>query len=201
MKGSISNFLSGSSTQKPSNPGSQVLHIRPSPHDSKLLVVHPVGYPKDAPPMYSIKVSQSSKPNVVVSRGLMSPQSTVGHAIFHMFFSTTSELSVRGQPIPLKASHFSGKFTMDVPGIGRFKWKPNQLTGTSFELYDGAGMKLAKLGSAGLLAFGEKKLELMVPCDDFFLDLVLLSAMSVKEMSKIATEAVGEASSAVVGAA
>ncbi|KPM44543.1 hypothetical protein AK830_g1977 [Neonectria ditissima] len=198
MRGTISNFLS--STEKPSNPGSQIFQIRPSPHGHGLLVVHPAGYPKDAPPMYCIKVKPSSKPNVVLSRGPMSPQTTVGHARFH-FFSSTTELFVRGQPVPLKASTFSGKFTMDIPGMGKFKWKPNQLTGTSFELFDGAGRKLAKLGSAGLLAFGEKKLELMVPCDDFFLDLVLLSAISVKELSKIAGEAASGATEAVIGAA
>ncbi|KAH7121895.1 hypothetical protein B0J13DRAFT_159584 [Dactylonectria estremocensis] len=175
----------------------QEFRIRKSPHDSKLLVVHPAGYAKDAYPLYCIKPS-SKKPNVIVSRGPMSPATTVGFATLHSF-SSKIDASVRGQAIPMKGSAFSDKFTLNVPHLGTFKWKESFFSG-SLELYDSSGQKLAKLGSAGTFS-SEKKLELMVPCDDFFMDIVVLSGIAARQATKNAEEAVEGAVDAVSAAA
>ncbi|KAH7121410.1 hypothetical protein EDB81DRAFT_813901 [Dactylonectria macrodidyma] len=177
----------------------QEFRIRKSPHDSKLLVIHPAGYPKDAYPLYCIKPS-TKKPNVTVSRGPMRPDTIVGYATLHSF-SSKIDASVRGQPLPMKESTFSDKFTLEVPHLGTFKWKQSMFSGT-LELFDSSGQKLARLGSAGTFS-SEKKLELMVPCDDFFMDIVVLSGMAARQATKNAEEAVegaAEAVSAVAGA-
>ncbi|KAH8684125.1 hypothetical protein BGZ61DRAFT_455659 [Ilyonectria robusta] len=178
-----------------STPGSQVFLLRKSPNDPKLLVIHPDGYPMSAPPLYSVRVT-SKKPNVTLSRGYMSPENIIGYATVHAF-SSTNELSLRGQPMSMKQSMFGDKYSFTVPHMGNFKWKPSMFSG-SHELYDGSGQKLAKLGSGGLFS-SEKKLELMVPGDDFFMDLVVLTAIAAKEITKLG-EKVGEAGAEVAGA-
>ncbi|CAM1501209.1 Fc.00g103710.m01.CDS01 [Cosmosporella sp. VM-42] len=198
MKDLINRFLSGSSQGQASpTPGSQVFTISASSKDPSLRVLHPAGYPKDAPPLYSVSNLRHLTPNMVLSRGIPDHSNAVAFANFHL--SSPTDLTVHGQHIPMKMSQMSGSFTINYPPIGKLKWKPNPLTGSSFELFDSAGLKLAKLGSAGFPNLGDKKLQIFVACDGFLQELIILSALTAKDLTSTVNEAAGEVASAIAG--
>lgn len=180
------------------NQSSQVFSLRPSRRDSNLTIVRPAGYPADAPPLFSVRTSKTSKPNVVLYRGVAGPASSIGNARFHALSSTT-DLSLRGQKIDMKMIQMSGNFSLECPRMGKLKWKLDQLTGSALELCGDSGRRLAQLKSAGFPGAAKKKLEIFVPCDDFFLDLVVLSAVVAKALTKAMTEAVFEVMQAAAG--
>lgn len=103
-----------------------------------------------------------------------------------------------GQSMNMRFSQISGNCTLEPPAMGRMKWKLDMLTGRKIELHDGTGSKLAKLRPEG--KSGEKVLEILVPHDTRFLELVLLSGLTVKTMNSSMTEATGEILGAVLGA-
>lgn len=70
--------------------------------------------------------------------------------------------------------------------MGEMKWKVDKLTGSTLELKDSSGNKVAKLKSGG--GHGEKKLDILIPCDAFFVELVMLSGIAAKTISKIMTD-------------
>lgn len=77
----------------------------------------------------------------------------------------------------MKPGTLSSNQSFTYPPVGKMKWKSNFM-GTALELFDtGADRKLAryKLKFSGS---GGKRLELFVPCDDLFLDLVVLSGVA-----------------------
>ncbi|KAG4413587.1 hypothetical protein IFR04_013289 [Cadophora malorum] len=189
----ISRLISSSSG---GSPAASTFSIRSSPHIPDHIVVHPLGYPADVPPVFTI-VTSTSKPNVSIFRGHADPANKLGDAIMHTF-SSTIDLNHRGQTASLKENSLSGNFTLVSP-IGKFKWGVNQITGTGLELKDSSGTKLASLRSAGFPGSGERKLELVVPVDDIFLELIVLSAMTAKTSQKGTNDAVGEVVSAVAG--
>ncbi|KAF4467183.1 hypothetical protein FALBO_5966 [Fusarium albosuccineum] len=197
MRDLLSKVLYGSSLPQGSNDGSQILSIRASPQDGNLFHVVPDNAPSQAPPLYSI-TKRDSKPNYIVSRGFPAPDNTVATAAMHVS-STTVDLSVHNQPMVLKTSGFSENFSFETPHMGKFKWKPNQLTGSSYELYDQTGRKLAKFGSAGITRMGEKQLTIFVPCDEFFTVTIVLSIVSLKELNKITEKVAGKIIGEVVG--
>jgi hypothetical protein len=191
-------FSTSSSNPQGAMPPSRVLSLRPSPKDANLTVIHPAGYPADAPPLYSLVTSKTTKPNVLFFRGDPDPSSRIGDARFHSLSSTT-DMSLRGQPVRMKMSQLSGNFTIECPPMGKLKWHVNQLTGSSLELRDSSGGRLAQLKSAGFPGSGQRKLEILVPCDDFFVDLVLLSGMAAKILTKGVMDAASEVAQAVAG--
>lgn len=125
----------------------------------------------------------------------MRPECVVGHATLHALSSTT-DVYLRSQPLPMRESSLTGSFSVELPAVGKFKWKPNIWTMSSPELYDAADQKVAKLSSVGLTVRGQKKLEIMVPVADYFLDFVVLTAyavrMNINSNREIASE-VGQA--------
>jgi hypothetical protein len=135
------------------------------------------------------------KSNVILFRGDPDPKSTVGDAHFHSHSSTT-DLMLHGQPMRMKMNQITGTFTIRHPIMGDLKWKAHDLTGSSLELRDGGGRKLARLKSGGLRKSG-KKFEILVPCQDSFVELVLLSGMAAKAVKKATDEALAEVLGAV----
>lgn len=194
MRGLLNKVLYGSAA---SNNGSQVLTIQPHPRDDNLLVITPAGAPKDAP-LYSIYKKPSSS-SFVMHRGQPAPNNIIAMATMHLSTSKI-DLSVHNQPMVIKHSSMTGSWSFQTH-MGKFKWKVNKLTGTGFELYDQMGNKVAKYGSAGLTRFTEKQMSIHVPGDEFFIIMVLLSAVSSKALARIIDEVIGEVAGAVAGAA
>ncbi|KAF2802324.1 uncharacterized protein BDZ99DRAFT_349450, partial [Mytilinidion resinicola] len=170
---------------------SRVLSVRTSPKDANITLIHHAGDPISAPLLYSIVTLEGTKRNLLVYRGIPHPHpsSMIGNANFHSLTSTT-DLNLRGEPIRMKMSQLSGDFNLEHYPFGKLKWKVSKMTGSGFELCTGSGSKLARLKSAGIPGLGEKRLEVLVACDERFVELVVLSAMAAKAVSKTQIEAV-----------
>jgi hypothetical protein len=194
MRELLNKVLYGSA-QAASNDGSQIFTIQPHPQDDNLLFIIPAGAPKDAP-LYTIYKRPSSS-SFVMHRGQPAPDNIVAMATMHLSTSKI-DLSVHNQPMVIKHSSMTGSWSFQTH-MGKFKWKVNQLTGTGFELYDQMGNRVAKYGSAGLTRFTEKQMSIYVPGDEFFIIMVLLSAISSKALAKIIDELIGEVAGAVAG--
>lgn len=100
----------------------------------------------------------------------------------------------------MKMNELSGNFTIDSPSAGKLKWHATGLTGSSLELRDASGMKLAQLRSGGFPGSGERKLEVYVPCHQAFLELIVLSGFAAKSLSSSVNDVVGEVIGGVAGA-
>jgi hypothetical protein len=82
--------------------------------------------------------------------------------------------------------------------MGRLKWKTDMLSWKTLELHDASGRKMGTIQSSKIK--GEKELEILVPHDSHFLELVLLSGMTAKAMNKAENEAADKILGAILGA-
>ncbi|EXL74486.1 hypothetical protein FOPG_10381 [Fusarium oxysporum f. sp. conglutinans race 2 54008] len=198
MEKLLNKVLYGSSSpQGSSSNGSQVFTIRPHPQDDNLLFILPSNAPKESPPLYTIYKRPSSS-TLLMHRGPAAPENIIASATTHLSTSRI-DVSVFHQPMVIKNSSMTGSWGFHTH-MGKFKWKVNQMTGTGFELYDQNGNKVAKYGSAGWTRFGEKEVSVYVQGDEFFVVMVLFSAVVSKELKTIIDEVVGEVAGAVAGA-
>lgn len=146
-------------------------------------------------PLYHVKLSKTSKPHITLWKNNIEVYTARLHS-----FSSKIDVFTHGQPMTLSESNLSGNITIHHPQQGDLKWKISQLSGTSAELIDPRGMKLAAIKSNHMPGMGEKKIELMVQFDPMFLDMVLGSAMTVMMQMKALSEAMGEIAGAAVDA-
>ncbi|KAF5578801.1 hypothetical protein FPCIR_11453 [Fusarium pseudocircinatum] len=197
MEKLLNKVLYGSSSPQGSSDGSQVFTIRPHPQDDNLLSILPSNAPKESPPLYTIYKRPSSS-TLLMHRGHAAPENIIATATMHLSTSRI-DVSIFNQPIVIKNSSMTGSWGFHTH-MGKFKWKVNQLTGTGFELFDQSGSKVAKYGGAGWKRFGEKEVSVYVGGDEFFVVMVLFSAVVAKELKKIIDEVVGEVAGAVAGA-
>lgn len=170
-----------------------VLSIHRSTLNRELYTLVPFGPPHVQAPIYSAKLSKITKPHVIVWKGNAEVATVRMHS-----FSSKLDFCIHGQTIPMSESNLSGNTTIQHPRLGPLKWKANQLTGTSSELIDNSGTIIARLKPNHVPGMGKKKLELLVPCDQIFLDLVVASAMAVMLSMQSTLEAAGDAIGAVV---
>jgi hypothetical protein len=94
--------------------------------------------------------------------------------------STKINLSLRGMPVMMKWSEWTGRFTIDYPPMGTLKWRSNKLTGSPVELLDSSDRKLAQVvrSTGGWFGPRKKELEILVPCDQGswgFIEMVVFS--------------------------
>lgn len=185
--------IHGAKKRSPS-PGRISFSIRPAPWDPKRILVHPAGYPIEAPPVLSV----ATPCQVVLSRGRGDgPYDVIGTAKLPNMFSSTSHLTLRGEHLDMRMSQMSGSFSLESRSMGQLKWKTDGLSGKTLELRDRSGQRIAEFGPRG--RSGEKYIE-MIPGDDYFVELVLLSGMTARAVNKTISEATVEAVSSVVGA-
>ncbi|KAI3584311.1 hypothetical protein IWW34DRAFT_800325 [Fusarium oxysporum f. sp. albedinis] len=181
MEKLLNKVLYGSSSpQGSSSNGSQVFNIRPHPQDDNLLFILPSNAPKESPPLYTIYKRPSSS-TLLMHRGPAAPENIIASATMHLSTSRI-DVSVFNQPMVIKNSSMTGSWGFHTH-MGKFKWKVNQMTGTGFELYDQNGSKVAKYGSAGWTRFGEKEVSVYVQGGEFFVVMVLFSAVVSKDLS------------------
>lgn len=91
-------------------------------------------------------------------------------------------------------------FTLECLPLGTWKWKVSKLTGHSMKLWDNIGNKLAELKSVGGMSkLGEKRLEILVPCDSFFVELVMLSVVTAKSVMEATDNELLQALEAAAG--
>ncbi|KAH6674748.1 hypothetical protein B0J14DRAFT_588016 [Halenospora varia] len=195
----ISRLVSSSSTSQLGTQPTQTFTIRRSPNNPEHTLIHPIGYPADVPPLYTIISSSTSKPNIYFYLGTSSPSNKIGYATLHSLSSTT-DLSLRNQAMKMKKNDFTGSFALKTPTAGKLKWSPGQIMGSSLALKDGNGVKIARLRSGGFPGSGEKKLEIFVPCREDFLEVVVLSGWAAKMVMRQDDEVASEVIQAVAGA-
>ncbi|KAK2754017.1 hypothetical protein FQN54_007186 [Arachnomyces sp. PD_36] len=215
---------SSSSGHQNSYSPSQYTHIltfRPSPQQKDTTLVERLDpHTGTKSPIFTCS-SKSSKPQIQVSRILTNPhtrqQTTVlaGTATFHTFSSTVDiALPPQNQHFPMKSSQMSisSAYGFTCPTMGKFKWGEGSSGSgfsSSFELQDcGTGQTVARYGkdkSAGggsgwsAMMSGNKRMEIMVPCGDFFLDVAVLTVLVAAKLKSGDNEVAGEVISAVVG--
>jgi hypothetical protein len=194
----ISHFHSTSSLDQNKTAPSRVLCFRASPHDPNHIVVHPIDYPVDVPPLYTLISSKTAQPNLMIFQG--SPDSTnlIDDTSFHSLSSKT-DLTIRGQGIRMTLNQLTGNFSLESPTAGNLKWNVGKIMGSSFTLKDNTALKLAHLRSSGFPASEERELEIFVNCDDRFLELVVVSGIAAKMFAKEANEVASEIIKAVAG--
>lgn len=172
--------------------------MRPAPWDPSRTVVHSTGYPIEAPPVFSIVASKDGDPNVVVFAGYGGgPQDVIGTAKLPSTFSSKFQIMLRGQYIEMRKSQMSeGHYSIESH-MGKLKWKVDGLTGKKLELRDASSNKIATMKSGK--ASGEKILEIR-PGDNFYVELVVLSAIAVRTHKNGSAADSIEVVSAILGA-
>lgn len=172
--------------------------IRPATWDPSKYLVHPAGYPIEAPPIYSIVASKDQSPNVVVFSGWgAGPHDVIGDGKYPKTFHSTCPLTLRGQPLDMRMSQSgSGEFKFDHPVMGHMKWKPDILSSSRMELRDGSGRRVATFGKGKK---GEKSLD-VIQGDLYFIELVILSGITAINLNKGMTEAAAEIFGSILGA-
>lgn len=151
-----------------------------------LVTVHHSSHPKNAPPIFTIKMSESmglsskSPDYLFLQQGQVMGEAGISSSLSKV------KLSLRGRPIQMKTSQISGNFSLEVPPLPPMKWKPNKLTMGSLELCDESGKKLAKIKKSSLIGGGDagQTLEIYVPCDDFFVDLCVVSGFAAWTLNR-----------------
>lgn len=172
--------------------------IRSAPWDGEKFLIHPLGAPIEAQPMYTITLPSNSISNVILSRGWgIDPRDIIGDARLPTF-SSKIHMNVYGQSTEIRFNEISGSATLETPSMGKLKWKLDSITMKNLELRDSSSTKLAKFRSGK--ALGEKVLDILVPHDIRFLELAVLSGMTTRKLNKTAVEATGEILSSVLGA-
>lgn len=182
-----------------------VLYFGISPADHNLVNLHsnlhPDGYPLDSP-MYSARIDLNKKPNVTVARGGMRPENTIAGADFHKF-SGKVDLTIRSQPVSMKASTMGGKYTVDIPGLGECRWKILKAN-SSPELTDATGKSLAKMDGAisdYVWNGPDNRLEIFAALNEATLDFVVVSAIVIWVNNKINAELIKKSTAFGIGAA
>jgi hypothetical protein len=145
--------------------------------------------------MYSIIISENSTPNVMMSRGWGGgPWDIIGDARLSAL-SSKCHLTIQGKSMILRLNEMSGSFAIESPTKGILKWKLD-MSLKNLELRDASGTKLAKFHSG---KEGEKILDILVPHDSHFLDLVLLSGLTARMKNKSELEVAGDILSTILG--
>ncbi|KAL6859247.1 hypothetical protein J3F83DRAFT_336383 [Trichoderma novae-zelandiae] len=176
----------GSSTPEEPLVPQRVLWIRHTALNKSEIYVHQDGQPADSVPLYSAQLHTYTKPSLRFFQGPIGGGPQVGEGNFHQMTSNT-DLSLRGQSFKLNMSQLTYDFTLKGTPMGELKWKKNKFTGGSLELVDGNDRTLAKVKSNGVNIL-EKRLEIYIPCDDFFSDLIILSAIAARQVTDITTD-------------
>jgi hypothetical protein len=201
MEGILSKVRSKATGTEQSGAPTHTIYFCPSEAHLDLVNVHHSSHPEHAPPIITIKgadgMCMSEGPDCRFFQG----GQLMGEAGFSLS-STKINMSLRGRPFQMKQSQASGNFSLEVSPLPPLKWKVNQLTGGSLQLCDDAGAKLAKIGKSSTLGGADagQKLEIFVPCDEFFVDLCIVSGYAAWILNRTTNQVVKEVVKAVAGA-
>ena len=200
---SLSSFVdllsgpSSDSTPTYNTSPSQILTLHRSPKDSKTTLIYRAG---DSIPLYIVTTNKASKPQVKISRLFANgtQEIPIGAATIPSL-SSTINIALGNFSFGLKQNQLTGdSYSFTCLPLPKMKWRTG-LLGTSMELSDASRTKLATY-HAGLPVVGRgKRLEVLVPVDDFLLDLIVITGMTAAHVNKITEAAVSEAASAVAG--
>ncbi len=184
-------------SSSPTDLSHQTLEFRPAPNDVNTTVIARTDFNATAFPLFSFTKSKELKPKLLVHRigvgnGTV-PQTIVGDAIYNSLKSCV-HLTLHGQPMKMKLRDSMSGYEFES-SMGKFKWNSDSIAGNAIALSDGSGMKLARF------RVGER-LDILVPCEDLFLDLVVVSALAaagMKAKDHMNTAMISEVAGALAG--
>jgi hypothetical protein len=208
--GRLSQLLSGGDKQSvaPSNPNHTVLTFRPSPFDQNSTLIERANHDYTTTPLYSISSPKGSK-NVEVYRigvGHRPIQPTrIGSAKYSSMKSRT-DIDFNGHTVKLSHGMSGANYKFKCPGPMQSEMKWCTKSSGALLLKDGdTGRELAKYDSSGgFKGASAAKLEILVPVDDYLLDVIVVTGMAAVKMydkDKTAAEVLGEVLGGVAGAA
>ncbi|KAF2448337.1 hypothetical protein P171DRAFT_508522 [Karstenula rhodostoma CBS 690.94] len=152
-------------------------------------------------PFFAVTVAKHSKPSLSVNRILPS-----GHQA-PFFTSHTSSLSGasrinlinRASEIKVEVSYEGMQLRRGFHApMGKLGWFPSGNSGCNQKLKDKNATVLAKL-TANIGHSKEPRLELLVPCDDYLVDLIVATGMAVYRDTVKEVEQVGKVSKVIGG--
>jgi hypothetical protein len=152
--------------------------VRQSSEDSDTTNVTPIDQPQDGLAVYTI---QRSKKTIILYHGELNPQKVVGECKT-AFMGLSMNLSLRGSQFFIRNSTTGTKFIVESPSYGRLVWKGDSLLGSGLSLYKASGKKVATIKSGGILNYREKQLLVFVPCDVYYIEMVLLTAIAAMKL-------------------
>lgn len=173
--GLLSSYQSAQYSPSPPAPAPsvpRVFSILPSPFSPQTVSIHQAGLP-NSPPLYFLTTSTWT-PQVTMIQG--DNHATIGQAHFS-FPGTSIDLSLRGQPVPMRRNLNGGAFTVEGP-MGTLNWNVGLMSRTVSDLVDANGVTVARYNWSGIPGVGAKSLELWVLCGQPFIELVLLSLLA-----------------------
>jgi hypothetical protein len=180
----------------------QILTFRPSPTDANTTLIDRAGPNNTITPLFSLtsyKSKSTSLSRIGAGTAPLPSPILIGTSKYSSLTSSSTLTLPNAPPIKLTSSSAGDgyKFTC---AAGRFKWKA-KFSGT-LELQDEGKHTLARyMASAGSKGGpGAAKFEVLVPVDEYLLDVVVFSGLSAAKMlekDKKALEMVAEVISGV----
>jgi hypothetical protein len=158
--------------------------LRQSSQHSDTTNVSPIDQPQDGLAVYTI---QTSKKTIILYRGEPNPQQVVGECKV-AFMGLSMNLSLRGSQFFIRNSTTGTKFIVESPSYGQLAWRGESLLGSGLSLYKASGEKVATIKSGGILNYHEEQLLLFVPCDVYYVEMVLLTAIAAMKLDKRADD-------------
>lgn len=199
FKDFVTDLSSDFSSSKPAATAQRTFLIEKSKSDpAQLSFIYDANYGPNSRPVWSIINNKAGNPDVLIYQGESHPNNVFGDSKISSL-SGSATLSLRGIPVKLKKSSMSDSYSVETQQHGKMKWKPNPMTGSGLQLHDSSGMLVAKFQSPGFASSGPKQLLVFVPADEFMMDLIVLSGMTIKLLKRQENEAAGEIIQAVAG--
>ncbi|EPE24987.1 hypothetical protein GLAREA_11568 [Glarea lozoyensis ATCC 20868] len=168
--------------------------FKPDNRDSHITSIH-LAHSPNPTPLFIVRTQWFHKPNTI----LFCNGAEIGHATFPNFRHTTV-ITYQGQSFPMRVSGLTGYQSFDAPILGRLKWQPAIMVGSTIELKDSYGNKLGRFKPADIPGTTkEKMLELYFATDEYNLGLLVLTVMAAAAQvpKGDAAGAVGDVVSAV----
>ncbi|ETI20874.1 hypothetical protein G647_07217 [Cladophialophora carrionii CBS 160.54] len=189
---------------------SQVLTFRPSPSDPNVTLIERTNYDPNYPqaytttPLFSISSQKSSKEVHIyrIGAGNHAIHPTLISSSKYSSLKSATEISLAaGQSIKLTSSGAGDGYKFTCPPLGRMKWKSK--TSGALLLQDENRIQLARYESqSGFKGVTAAKFEILVPADDYLLDVIVVTGMAAVKMQgkdKTALEVAAEVVGGVVG--
>lgn len=199
FKDFVADLSSDFSSSQQKTPPQHTFLIEKSKSDpAQLSFIYDANFGSSSEPRWSIINNKAGNPDVLIYRGGSHPNNVFGDARISSL-SGSANLSLRGIPVKLKKSSMSDSYSVETPQHGTMKWKPNPMTGSGLQLHDSAGVMIAKFQSSGFAASSPKQLLMFAPADEFMMDLIVLSGMTIKRLKREDNEAAAEIIQAVAG--
>lgn len=153
--------------------------------DGGLKLFRPVGTPDTSPPVLTVVKDRWRKPNFSLVWGppeaSNDPSRVAGWATLSTF-GAKSDGQLRGLPLNVRET-WGADYEVETPNLGKLKWKRNGRA-IGLDLFNGDKQLIAKLRVGEGWSSSQKILEIYVPGDNYFVEVVALTSLIVRELTQ-----------------